>query len=632
MVPLERGCQGPTWSRRSGPPALARRQPAGQGQPYGLHLRAEEPFRGTRMNPTVDSPKVHEAAILFADVKGYSVLIRRDEVGTYERLRRARALFRQLVGDYGGRIVDEAGDGVLAAFDEAGRAIDFALAVQRDLANAAAWQGESGPFAFRIGLHSGPVHVDGERLFGHSLIVAQRIQEVTPPGGVCVSDVTRAAVRHRNDLRFVSLGWRPLKNLEPMQVHRVETADRSAALERSLLAGSSPTSTDDASIAMLPLENQSPDTMDRVLCDGVTTDIIERLSRFRDLSVIARHSAFQCRALAHAPAEVGQLLGVRYLALGALRRAGDRLRITAQLLEAESGRLLWSDRYDGSLGDIFAFQDDVADMIAARIATHVSAAERRRVLAGRAPSVSAYALQLRGQDLVYQYRRESNIHARRLFEEAVAIDPRWGRLYAGMSRTFNLDWRYRWATDADRCLERALQLAREAVTYDELDARGFAELGFVNLYSRLHEPALAAYERAITLNPNDSDVLAEMGDALNATGQPARAVELLQRAIRLNPCTPDWYLWYLGGALFDMRRYEEVVKTVSAMRDPTEGRRLLAASCAYLGRMEEAAQHAREVLRAHPGFSTAEWRLVAPFRNEAALDHYLTGLRLAGLP
>ena len=572
------------------------------------------------------------AAILFADVKGYSVLVQRDEVGTYGRLQRARELFRRLVGDYGGRIVDEAGDGVLAAFPETGRAIDFALAVQRDLASAAAWQGEAGPFAFRIGLHTGPVHVDGERLFGRNLIVAQRIQEIAPPGRVCVSEPARLDVKDRADLRFVSLGWRPLKNLEPMLIHRVEASDQPIMVDQQLAAVTGPAAGDEASIAILPLVNHSPDTIDRALCDGVTVDILDRLSRFRDLSVIARHSAFQCRHLADSPAEVAQLLGVRYLALGTLRRAGDRLRITAQLIEADSGRLLWSERYDGMLSDVFAFQDDVADTVAARLAVHVSATERRRLLTSHTPPMSAYAFHLRGQDLLYRYRADSNSHARRLFEEAVSADPTWGRLYAGLSRTFNLAWRYRWESDADRCLDRAMELALEAVARDGMDARGFAELGFVHLYRRMLEPALKAYEHALELNPNDADVLAEMGDALNFDGQSERAVQVLQRATRLNPSPPDWYLWYLGGALFDLRRYAEVIETVSAMRDPTEGQRLLAASCAYLGRKDEAAAHAQEVLRAHPNFSTAEWRQVASFGDKDRLDHYLTGLKLAGLP
>ena len=167
---------------------------------------------------------------------------------------------------------------------------------------------------------------------------------------------------------------------------------------------------------------------------------------------------------------------------------------------------------------------------------------------------------------------------------------------------------------------------------DEFDARGFAELGFANLQKREHDAALAAYRRAIELNPNDADILAELGDALILAGNPTEALLLLQRAVRLNPHPPDWYLWNLGGALFDLERYQEVLDAVGRMRDPTEGRRLLAASCAYLGRSEDAARHAQEVLRAHPEFSTAEWRRKAPFRNVAALERYLTGLRLAGLP
>lgn len=570
------------------------------------------------------------AAFLFADVKGYSVLIQRDEVGTYERLRRARLLFRQLVGDYGGRIVDEAGDGVLAEFADAGRAVDFALAIQRDLTNAAAWQGESGPFAFRIGIHLGPVHRDGDRPYGHSLIVAQRIQEITPSSRVCISDAMRAAVAGRTDLRFVNMGVRALKNVDPMVVHRVEAADQPYLAEPPLTPASSPGYADDGSIAMLPLENHSLDAGDRLLCDGVTIDIIDRLSRFRDLSVIARHSAFQCRGLVDRPAEIGQLLGARYLVLGTMRRAGDRLRITAQLILAESGRLLWSDRYDGSLADVFDFQDEVADMIAARLASQVSDAERRRMLSGRAPAVGAYGLVLRGQDLMVQFRQDSNSHARHLFEEAAAIDPDYGRVYSGMSRSFHLAWRYGW-DDKKVGLDRAVSLAIEAVKRDTLDARGYAELGCARLYQKHYSESLASYERAIELNPNDADVLGNMADAVTAMGQPERAVSLLERAIRLNPCHPDWYLWHLGDAQFNLGRYEEAIRTLSRMRDPSEAHRLLAAMHALLGNLDAARRHADELRRTHPGFSLADWRDVPPDVDASTLDRYFEGLRLAGL-
>ena len=580
------------------------------------------------------SATVHteHAAILFADVKGYSVLISRDEVGTYERLRRARALFRALVKDYGGRIVDEAGDGVLAAFPDAGGGVDFALAIQRDLANASAWHGDSGPFAFRMGVHVGPVHRDGDRLFGKTLIIAQRIQEVAPPGRVCVSDAARAQIEQRSDLRCVSLGERQLKNLERTRVYRVEWATDRVEAELARFAGETASgATEDASIAVLPLENLSDLPSDQTLCDGVTVDIIERLSRFRDISVIARHSSFKCRTFANEPSELGQLLGVRYLALGTLRRAGDRLRVSSQLLEAETGKTLWADRFDGKLADVFEFQDEVASMIAARLATQVSAAERRRIISSPVPDVQTYGLVLRGQELMLQYKQRTNAHARELFEVAAENDSSYSRIYSGLSRTFSLAWRYRWTTQPQHSLEQAAVLAQLAIEHDSLDARGYSELGYAQLYQKRHEEALAAYEHAITLNPNDADILADMSDAYTCTGDPARAVELMQRAMRLNPWRPDWYMWNYAEALFDLERYQEVIATLNQMRDPTEGHRLLAASHALIGDLEEARRHAASVRLAHPNFSLSEWRAITPNVDSPSQERFFEGLRLAGL-
>lgn len=581
------------------------------------------------MGTTVDS---EHAAILFADVKGYSVLISRDEVGTYARLQRARALFRALVGDYRGRIVDEAGDGVLAAFPGAGEAVDFALAVQRDLANAAAWQGETRPFAFRIGIHAGPVHIDGERLFGRTLIVAQRIQETAPPGRVCVSAAIVAELQDRQDLKCIGLGVRQLKNLDPMRVFRVEPTETNATVENLPLATPQPPgAVDEASVAVLPFANHSNLPMDSVLCDGITADVIERLSRFREVAVIARHSSFKCRGLLDSPDEVGQILGVRYIAIGTVRRSAQDLRVTAQLLEAESGRLLWSERYDGQLADVFTFQDDVADMIAARVASNIASHERKRVVASRDPTVSAYGLVLRGQDLMLQFREEQNNHARHLFEEAAKFDPDYSRTYSGIAHTCYLSWRYGWSDKTERNLDRAQSYAMRAIEVDELDPRGHAELGCTKLYKRQYPEALACYERAVALNPNDADILADMADAVTAMGQPQRAVELLTRAIRLNPYQPDWYLWHLGDALFNLARYEEAIAALVRMQDPNEAHRLLAASYALLGNMDAARVHADEVRRVHPGFTIANWQQVPPDVDAEALERYFKGLRLAGL-
>ena len=572
------------------------------------------------------------AAILFADVKGYSVLISRDEVGTYERLRRARALFRALVGDYGGRIVDEAGDGVLAAFADAAEAVDFALAMQRDLANAAAWHGESGPFAFRMGIHVGRIHQDGERLFGKTLIIAQRIQEVAPPGRVCVSNAVREAIVARTDLHCVNMGTRWLKNLDAVGLYRVEALGEEISLEPLPMA-THPNggAVDEASLVVLPFESQSTEIGDTLLCDGITTDVIERVSRFRELCVIARHSAFQCRSLLGSPAEVGEVLGARYVALGAIRREAKRLRVTAQLLEAESGRLLWSDRYDGVLGDVFDFQDEVAGMIASRLATQINAAERRRILSSRAPDVAAYSLVLRGQDLTLHYRQNSNSHARRLFEEAASLDPAFARVYVGMSRTYSESWRHGWDDQSSSDLDQAMRYALRAIDYDNLDARGYAELGYVQLFQKQHQQSLSAYTRASQLNPNDADVLAEMSDVLSSIGEPDKAIELMTRAMRLNPYHPDWYLCNYADALFVRGDYPEVISVLMKMHDLTPGYRLLAACHALLGDRKTAGRHANALRKAYPNFSLGHWKNVPPDPESPWMDKYFEGLRLAGL-
>jgi len=239
---------------------------------------------------------------------------------------------------------------------------------------------------------------------------------------------------------------------------------------------------------------------------------------------------------------------------------------------------------------------------------------------------------LRGQALARRYRREATLHARRLFERAAEADPGYGRPYAGASRTFNLAWRYGWDRDPEACLDRAVGLALRAVERDGLDARGHAELGFAHLYRKEHAASLAAYERAAELNPNDADVLAEYGDALVYDDQPGRAPELLRRAVRLNPCCPDRYLWHLADAYLTLERPEEVVATVRRMRDPSQGRRMLAASYAHLGMLEEAGAEARAILDLQPGFTVAEWARRPPYKNPARLEYFLEGLRRAGLP
>jgi TolB-like protein len=387
----------------------------------------------------------------------------------------------------------------------------------------------------------------------------------------------------------------------------------------------------ECSIALLPLQNLSRSPEDEPLCAGITGDIIHNLARFRDLTVIAQHSGLQAQALALAPSQIAEKLGVRYLLMGDLRRDGDRLELHARLLETESEHIIWSAKYDGPLGDVFAFQDEVTEVIAANLAAEIRAAAWRRAVDSAPAELSAYGLLLRGQYLTHRYQRAANLEARVLFERARQLDPGYGRSYASLSRTLNLDWRYAWSDDPGGSLDRALELAELAIQYDPLDARGHAEVGFACLYRKQHHASLIAYERAIELNPNDADILAEMGDALGYIGQNELALALLDRAMRLNPLYPDWYLWLLGGVYFNVCDYRRAIDTLEGMRDLSEAHRMLASGYAHLRRMEEARHHAAQVLKVHPNFSIDHWREVPPFKDQEPLELLIDGMRKAGL-
>lgn len=575
------------------------------------------------------------SAIIIADIAGFSRLVDKNESGNIDRIARSIKLFRDLIEDYGGEVINIAGDGIFALFDSAARAIRFAAEFQRELKNEVVWNEGDERIAFRIGINLGETTPTADGVYGHSVNVAARIQTLAEPGGICITDLAKKAVHDWSDLALRPLGTKSLKNIdEPVEVFAVEINDgndkekvvtvREPIRER-------PEKIKNASVAILPLVNLTGDVADRHLCEGITADIISGLSRFRDLIVIARNSVEPFANRDVAPDEIGRTLGVRYLLDGSLQRSDSQLRIRVQLNQAESGNMIWSERYDGQLTDIFAFQDDITEQITSLLAVQINTAERRRVQTQQVPDLQAYGLILRGQDLVNRFIRESNLHARRLFEQAAELAPAYSRGYAALSRTYNLDWRYAWADDREAALNKAEELASAAIGYDDSDARGFAELGYALLYKKQHEECLAAYERAQQLNPNDADLLAEMGDALGYCRQSDRAIDLLKKAIRLNPYHPDWYLWYLGDAYFYNGEYDKVVETVLAMRDKSEGRRLLASSYAHLGQLDEAREHARLVMEKHPNFSIEKWRTVPPNKYPEDNEIFVEGLRLAGL-
>jgi TolB-like protein/DNA-binding SARP family transcriptional activator len=385
----------------------------------------------------------------------------------------------------------------------------------------------------------------------------------------------------------------------------------------------------ESSIAVLQLENLSGEPPH--ICHGVTGDIISNLTRFHDLHVIAQRSSSMFHGLNLAPREIGARLGVRYLVDGSYQRMVNRVRIQFQLIDTMSERSIWSDRFDGDLRDIFDFQDEVTTIVASRLSIEVSAAEMHRMALSAPSDLQAYGLILLGKYVYQRLQRETNQHARRLYEQAVEVDPNYARSYIGISRTLNDAWRFNWVDPPEPSLDEALRQAEIAIRLDPGDARGYAALGSAYLYKRDHEASLAAYERAVGANPNDADVLAEMGHSVSVYGDTERAVSLIKRAMRLNPYYPDWYLWHLGEAYFDMQDYEQAIRTLNQMHDKTEAYRMLTASNALLGRMGEARQCAKQLLLTHPEFTLAHWANVPPDRNPEPRERLIEGLRKAGI-
>jgi adenylate cyclase len=574
-------------------------------------------------------------AILMADMVGYSTRIEQDERNNSDHASRSIDLFRSMVGLYGGRVVQIAGDGILALFESSEEALRFAIQVQSEFKEQARW--ESGePIEFRIATNVGEVPSETEIIHAHCVNVAARIQALAEPGTTVVTDGVRRAVGNVREVAFRFLGSYPLKGIdEVVDIFSVEAAQADTAPVSLRPHAPSPSQSHaehQPSVAVVALSNLTGDPANELFADVIVEGVITDLSRFRNLSVIARHSASLFSLRTAAAREIGQRLRARYLLGGSLQRAaGGRLRATLQLVEAESESVIWSDRFDAAIDQLFEVQDEITGEVASRLSVQIDLAEHRSE-ARRPRDMRAYGLVIRGHDMVLRYARQANLHARRLFEEAIGLAPGYARAHSAISRTHNLDWRYSWSANPAGSLDTAVATARSAIGFDRLDSRAFAELGFAHLYRKEHDESVADYRRAIALNPNDADVLAEYADALVYAGDPASSLPLIERAMRLNPHYPDWYLWYQADALDALERSEDVIATVHRMQNPDEGRRLLAANYAHLGMLSEARAQADEVLRLHPGFRISSWQERPPYRTTAMLERYIEGLRKAGLP
>ena len=393
--------------------------------------------------------------------------------------------------------------------------------------------------------------------------------------------------------------------------------------------------TDKPSIAVLPFTNMSGDPEQEYFSDGITEDIITELSRFRSLLVIARHSSFAFKGKAVTVQQVGRELGVEYVLEGSVRRLGNRVRITAQLIDARTSAHIWAERLDRDMDDLFAMQDEVTERIVTTIAHRLERTEQERAAGKRPEAMRAYDYILRARAIISE-TAEANQQSRALYEKALALEPTSMLALTGLAWSHVIDWVSRWNGPADDPLERAHKLARQALALDSTDYRVHLLLGSVLTNRKQYAEALPHYQQAMALNSNDANGAAHMGSLFIAMGRFSEALDWFQRAVRLNPLHPAWYLYGIGEAHYGARQYEQAIAPLRAAvnRFPTfiTPRRHLAATYAQMGRLDEARAEIAEIRSSTRPFALALYRQRSRYQKIEDLEHYLDGLRKAGLP
>ncbi|CAD0186699.1 invasion protein regulator [Ruegeria sp. THAF57] len=573
-------------------------------------------------------------AVLFADVVGYSRLMSENELDTYNALKSLLSKLEVTCAKYNGRVIEVRGDGILALFETATSAVEFGVELHQIASEHNHTRTENQRIKFRAGVHLGEILIDERGIHGDNVNIAARLQEIAEPERVYVSSAVYDQVCNRLRYGYEFLGPKQLKNIvSPISTYCVRSEVAGATMAGTMrpeLTMDILERPDTPSVAVLPFSSNNGDESDNWIAEGLTDDIIMNLSKFRNLFIIARNSSFFFKAQAMPPKEAAQRLNVRYIARGSVRRSASRIRITAELVDANTERTIWGERFDRNIDDIFDILDEVTECIVAATAVMIESHEKQRMIQAVPADLEAYGSVLQGQHHIFKYTRNDNRKAQDFYQSALERDGRYARAAAALSRTLNIDWRYSWAEDPSSALDKALSLAQRSIELDPTDARGFGELGYVHLYRKEHDAAIQSYQRALALNPNDADMHSDFADALAHYGDNETAITHIQQAMRLNPYFPDQYLWHLGGAYYNLRRYDDVIETVNKMNNPTEGQRMLAASYAQLGQTDLARQITDKHRAAHPNFSLTRWATVQPDRLEEDTQHFVEGLKKAG--
>ena len=562
------------------------------------------------------------ASILSADVVGYSRLIERDEAGTLAALKDRRSgIIDPLLDQHRGRIVKTMGDGVIAEFASPVSALTCTIALQAQFAAANEGLPEEDRILLRAGINLGDVAVEGDDLFGEGVIVAVRLQALAEPGTILISSTVHDHVAGKLPVEFDDLGLREIKNSsKPVRAFRVriesgELAERATRPSRSAL-----------SIAVLPFDNLSGDAGQKYLSDGITEDITTELSRFRMLSVAARHASFHVAAKHASLAQISRELGVNYVVEGSVRKVGDRIRITAQLIDAKTGDHIWAERYDREVAGIFQVQDEVVATIVTALEGRMTAAAAQSTQRKPPASWSAYDCLLRGRELANAGKEKD---AAPLFSRAVEIDPGFAQAHAWVAVGLLANY---WFNADLPTLNEAAEAARRALALDGNDPTVHHANAMVMLWLRQFERAGAHFDRAIALNPSDVQIRADRANWLRYCGRPEEALAAIDDAFRRSPFPPYWFWRVRGNILLQLKRYGEAIDAFDNMPEKDHvAHTQLAAAYAYLGEAANAARALASAKELRPSLAIGELAAVLPHRETEALDHLLQGLRMAGL-
>jgi adenylate cyclase len=577
-------------------------------------------------------------AILSADVKGYSRLMSEDEVGTIQTLNAYKEVMTNLIQHHRGRVVDAPGDNVLAEFGSVVNAVQCAVEIQKELKTRNANLPENRKMEFRIGINLGDVIQEGEQILGDGVNIAARLESFSEAGGICISGTAFDQIENKLGLGYEYLGEQTVKNIaKPVRVYRV-MMETEAVVQRGLEVASKEKMAfplpDKPSIAVLPFSNMSDDPKQEYFSDGITEEIITALSKVPNLFVIAHHSTFTYKGKPVKVKQVSEELGVRYVLEGSVQKSGDRVRITAQLIDALSGHHLWAERYDRDLKDIFALQDEITMKVITALQVELTAGEMAGMIAKGTKNIDAFIKYVQAYELMTKLTKEGNAQAKKVLEEAIALDPEYSRLYMGLAQTHFYDVWLGTTESPDQSLTQAFEFAQKAISLDDSNAAAHGTLGQVYVMQRQYNKAIAECERAVSLDPNSAENIFRLGFVLNYAARAEEAISYLQNAIRLNPLPTATYFVILAISYRDSGQYEKAIETCkkALQREPNTQFAYIHMAISYirLGREEEARAAAAEILRINPKFSLERYAKILPL-PQPVVDRVIEDLREAGL-